>query len=167
MVNIPDIKRELLFPRQRVAAIYLGPAGDAGVYVVAAGLFGRIERQVFHSQRSWADEAHFALEDIPEFGEFVEAGFAEECTEGRETLGIRQEVAVGVTCISHGAELHQLKRLAMQPGALLPEEDRGAQLAAHEQGEDCKQGGEQQQPEGGSAKIEAAFAGGAVEAVCS
>ena len=55
----------------------------------------------------------------------------------------------------------------MQAGAGLAEEDGCAEAPADEQGENGKQGGEQQQPEGGRGEIEGAFAGGAVEAVCS
>jgi hypothetical protein len=39
---------------------------------------------------SGADEAHVAFEDVEEFGEFVEAGAAEEFAERGEAIGVRE-----------------------------------------------------------------------------
>src|SRR5438128_868774 len=57
VLDVPGVQAQALFPRLRVAAIHLRPAGDAGPHVVAARLLGRIERQVLHEERARADDA--------------------------------------------------------------------------------------------------------------
>ena len=42
VIDIPDVKGELLFPGKRVAALDLRPAGNARLHVVAASLFLRV-----------------------------------------------------------------------------------------------------------------------------
>jgi len=43
MIDIPDIKTELLLPREGVAAVDLGQAAEARLHIVTTGLLGGIE----------------------------------------------------------------------------------------------------------------------------
>ena len=60
MVDIPDVQGELLLPAEQVAAVDLGPAGDAGLHFHPAGLEGTIARDVAHEERTRADDAIIA-----------------------------------------------------------------------------------------------------------
>jgi predicted dehydrogenase len=60
MVDIPHIEGELLLPAKHVAAVDLGPAGDAGLYFHTAGLEGAVARHIAHEQRARADDAIIA-----------------------------------------------------------------------------------------------------------
>lgn len=131
---------------------------------MSAGLLRGVERQVFHEQGAGADEAHFAFEDVVEFGKFIEAGFAQELAECREPLSIGQEVAIGIARIGHGTEFNEHERLAVETGALLAEKNRGSEPPAYQKHEQGKQRREKQQPEGGGSYIEGSFAKVAVEA---
>src|SRR5690554_4515425 len=96
---------------------------------MAAVLFLRIQRQVFHQQRPWAYQAHIALEHIPEFRQLIQAGGAQKATKRCHALVIWQGVAVFVRGVQHGAEFHHLKRFAVQAWAGLAEEYGGAEFA--------------------------------------
>ena len=85
MVDVPDVVGELLLPTEGVAAVDLGPAGDAGLHFHAPRLESVVTREVAHEERTRADDAHVADKDVPHLGELVEGGGAEEFTEGGET----------------------------------------------------------------------------------
>src|SRR5688572_12213921 len=55
VVNIPHVEFEFPLPADHVAAVDLGPAGDARADLVAAGLRGGISREITRDQRSRAD----------------------------------------------------------------------------------------------------------------
>ena len=92
-------------------------------------------------ERPGADHAHFALEHIPELGQFVDAELAQETAQGKDPRIVVEledgavhlvagfllhlvEQLVGVR--HHGAELQHLERRAVAPGPLLPEQRRTA-----------------------------------------
>lgn len=122
VVDVPHVQLELALPGDGIAAVDLGPAGDAGADVVAAGLFGRVEGEVLHQQGAGADEGHVAAKDVYQLGKFVDGGGADESTDAGEAVGVRQQVAVGVALIGHGFELDDFKNFAVQARALLGEE---------------------------------------------
>ena len=72
MVDIPDVIGELLLPAQGIAAVDLGPAGDARLHLHASRLEGVVERQVTHQQGPRADDAHVAAQHVDELGELVD-----------------------------------------------------------------------------------------------
>ena len=86
---------------------------------MAAGLLGRVERQVVHQKRTRAHEAHVALQHVPQFGQFIERAAAQKAAEFGEPLSIGKRAAIRVNRIAHGAELGHLKRLAMHTGTRL------------------------------------------------
>src|SRR5690606_10394407 len=124
MVHIPDIVAELVLPRQGIAAVNLSPAGKARPHLVAAGLLGVVERQILHQQRARADQAHVALEDVPELRQLVEAGRTQKAAERRKALGIGKKLPGGADRIRHGTELDQIERDAPKTGTLLDVENR-------------------------------------------
>src|SRR5262249_15747778 len=60
VVDVPDIERQSIAPRKRVAAVHLYEAGDAGTHLVPAPLLRRVARQVLRQQRARTDERHLA-----------------------------------------------------------------------------------------------------------
>ena len=72
MVNVPHIEFEFLLPGNGVAAMALRPARDSGTYFVATRLLLAVQREILHEQRTWADEAHVAAEDVPKLRQFVD-----------------------------------------------------------------------------------------------
>ena len=102
-------------------------------------LFFRIIRQVFHQQRSRPDYGHVALEDVEEFGQFVEASGAEELAVFGKAHIVREQVAVGVLLVGHGAELDELEDFFVLARAGLREEGVALHLDGAEDGEDEQQ----------------------------
>ena len=89
---------------------------------MAVFLFGIVPRQVFHQQWSRPDYGHVALENVEQFREFVEAGGAEELAVDIQANIVREQVAVGVLFVGHGAELDQLEDFLIKARARLREE---------------------------------------------
>jgi len=71
MIDIPDVESEFFLPVNGVAAVDLGPACQAWANLVAPRLLRGVKREILHQQRARADQAHFALEDVPQFGQFI------------------------------------------------------------------------------------------------
>jgi len=137
IVHIPDIQFEFLFPRNGVAAVDLRPPGDAGTYRMTAGLFGRVPIQVAHKQRPRPNQAHVALDDVPQLGQFVQAGAPQKLAKGRQAIGIGQQGAGGIAGIGHRAEFDHGEGLATETGALLAEEDWSTEFDAHGNAQDA------------------------------
>ena len=131
VVDVPDIVFEFFLPADGIATIDLRPAGDAGAHLVAAGLFRRVAVEVFHQQRARPDQAHVALEDVEQFGEFVEAGGAQEFAEGGQALVVGEQVPLRVALVGHGAELVHGERFTMHAGPGLAEEHGSAVFDPH------------------------------------
>lgn len=113
---------------------------------MAMSLFRIIERQVLHQQWSRTDYGHVTLEDVEEFREFIEAGAAEELAVFGKAHIVREQVAVCVLLVGHGAELDELEDFFAFAGAGLREEG----VALHLDGaEDCKHNEERAQADDG------------------
>jgi hypothetical protein len=139
VIHVPDIMVELLFPRQCVATVDLGPAGNSRAHVVTARLFRRIERQILHQQWPRPHEAHFPPEHVPEFGKFVEAGSAQPFAQPRKPVLVRQQFAGIIASISHCAKLYDMERFAMQARTFLGEQHGTAKPDADDQRHDQPQ----------------------------
>ena len=66
----------------------LSPARNAGfndVAVVVEGDFLNKLVDKYFLFGAWADKAHVAFEDVPELGEFVDAGFANDVSDAGDT----------------------------------------------------------------------------------
>lgn len=106
---------------------------------MAMSLFRIIERQVLHQQRPRPDYGHVALEDVEEFRELVEARAAEELAVFGKAHIVREQVAVGVLLVGHGAELDELEYPFVLARAGLREEGVALHLDGAEDGEDEQQ----------------------------
>ena len=109
MVDVPYVELEFLLPGDGVAAMTLGPAGDARAHFVAPCLLGRIERKILHKQRAGADERHIAFENVPKLGEFIDGGGADEAANFGEAVGVGEQLAVDVALVGHTLELHPIE----------------------------------------------------------
>src|SRR5437868_3639840 len=120
-------------------AVDLGPAGDADrdpvAEFVGRGRLGELLHEV-GAFGAGADEAHVAPEDVPELGQFVEGGLAEDFSGGAEAqvvgdapAGVRLLLADGFD----GPQLEQRDPTAAQAHAVLPEEHPWAALPADRQ----------------------------------
>ncbi len=122
-------------------------------------MFGVVERQVFHQQRAGADEAHVALQYVPQFGQFVQAGGAQFASEGCEAFGIGQGAAVFVRRVAHGTEFVHHEGDAAASGADLAEQDGRAEFAPYLPGEQQQDGRQQDECYGDDDDVEQAFDG--------
>lgn len=111
---------------------------EALAHGVALALFGSHEDHVAHELRPRPDDGHVALEDVEEFGEFVEAGGAEELAVSVQALVVGEQVAACVLLVGHGAELDEPEDFLVQPGARLRKEGVALHL-------DCAKNGERDQ----------------------
>ena len=102
---------------------------------MALALFGSHKDHVAHELGPWPDYGHVALENVEEFGEFIEAGGAEELAVGIQTNIIREQVAVGVLFVRHRTELDELEDFFVKARARLRKE----RVALHLDGaENCE-----------------------------
>ena len=132
---------------------------------MALALFGSHEDHVAHELRPRPDDGHVALEDVEEFGEFVEAGGAEELAVGVQALVVGEQVATRVLLVGHGAELDEPKDFLVQPGARLRKEGVPLHLDCAEDGERKQQRAQAHDGESGAAEVEEALEVVGVQAV--
>ena len=130
VVHIFHVHFEFLLPADGVSAMYLGVAGQAGADLVAAVLLGVIPGQVLHQQGPGADDAHVALDDVERLGQLVQGGLPQDAAIPIEPYLVRQQLAVLVLPVVHGAEFDELKNLFALARPLLGKEG----VAAHEDG---------------------------------
>ncbi len=135
MVDVPHVEGEFGGPVEGVAAVHLGPPGDAGDGVEPAALLGVVPVDVGERERAGADEAHVTAHDVPQLWEFVEAARPKEPAEPWEALGVGEQRTVGGTGVGHAAELDDLDRLAAPSGAGLAEQHRAAESDPHGEGD--------------------------------
>ena len=127
---------EPLRPRDRVAAVHLRPAGDAGADVQAPPLALVIARRLLDEVGARADEAHLPAEDVDELRQLVQPRAAEPAARARDprvalddsegVLGDPLLAADGDRVRDHRAELEHPEGPALQAGARRDEDDRPA-----------------------------------------
>jgi hypothetical protein len=121
VVDVPNVEAELLFPADRIPSVHLCPAGDTGLHFVSAHLLGGVERQILGQQRARADEAHVAFEYIHQRWQLIDAGGAQESAEPGHAHRVGGERVFPRTRVTHGLELVQRERLAVQTDSGLSE----------------------------------------------
>ena len=139
VLDVLQIEVNLCFPSDGVASANLSKSAESLTYGVAFALFGGHENHVAHELRPRPDYGHVALEDVEEFGQFVEAGGAEELAVFGKAHIVREQVAVGVLLVGHGAELDELEDFFAFAGAGLREEGVAMHLDGAEDGEGKQQ----------------------------
>src|SRR5262249_26104278 len=89
-------------------------------------------------ERPWADERHFATQDVPELWQLIEAPFAQPATEACQSwILIRvRRCAIWVCLRPHRTKLVEYEWGAVLAGARLPENGGATALAADAQRDD-------------------------------
>ena len=85
-------------------------------------LFGSHKDHIAHKLRPRPNHGHVALEDVEQFREFIQAGAAKELSVSGQAFVIREQVAVLITLVGHGAELDELEDLFVLARARLRKE---------------------------------------------
>ena len=106
-VHVFHVVLKLLFPGDGITAVHLRKPAKPGANIVSVLLFGVVPWQVFHQKRPRPYHGHVALENVEKFGEFVEAGGAEELAVGVQAYVVGEQVPLRVTLVGHGAELDE------------------------------------------------------------
>src|SRR3989344_750339 len=107
MIDVPDVIGKLLFPRKTVATVYLCPTGYTGLYFMAPELLAVIKGKVFHQQRTRANQAHVALDHVQKLGQLIQTQPAQQTADWCEPRLVRQEPALDITGVHHGAEFQE------------------------------------------------------------
>jgi hypothetical protein len=137
MVDVPNIEIELLFPRERIAAVDLGPTRYTRLDLMPPPLICVVARNIFRQQRPWPNQTHVALEDVPKLWQLIQAKTPQFFPEAGHAIRIGQQTASRIACICHRSELVKLERLVMQSDALVTEYDRPPKFDSYG---DCHEG---------------------------
>ena len=156
-LDVFKIVANFRFPGDGVAPAYLSKSAKPLTYGVAFALFGGHKDHVTHKLRSRPDYGHIALEDVEKFGEFVEAGGAEELAVGIQANIVREQVAVGVLLIRHRAELDELEDFFVKARARLREEGVALHLDGAEDREHSENRAQAENGRQSAAKIKGSF----------
>jgi hypothetical protein len=89
---------------------------------MAAGLFRRVAVKVNCRQWAWPDQAHLALEHVPELRQLIEAGASQELSPSG------QAILVAAFAVAHGAELKYRKGASSSACTVLPKKNGFAEL---------------------------------------
>ena len=129
-----DAAAHLVFGRCFAAeAVYLRPAGDAGLDVVTTGIeLDRtvVELIVNQRVRTRSDERHVAAQHVQKLRQFVDVQFADDAADARDAIVVRGrlfDVAVVLHRL-HRAELADAERLLVEAIATLEEQRRTARF---------------------------------------
>ncbi len=147
MLHVPDVIFEFFFPRDRVSAVDLCPAGKPRTDVVAVLLDLVVEGKIFDEKRARTDDAHISAENVPELGKLVERGRAEQLSEFRQAHLVGQKLALFIALIRHRAELVKLEDALVFARTLLTKDHGRAELCADKYCYNQHNGGEKYQRE--------------------
>ena len=140
MLDVPDVEGQAIGPVEIVAAIDLGPAGEAGADAMAKLFALGVIRQIANEQGARSHEAHVAAEDVDQLRQLVQAGGAEEGAESGGALGIGEHAAVGGGLGEHRTEFHEREGGAVEAGAGLAKNHWAAEEHANGDSRKKKQG---------------------------
>src|SRR5262249_2132799 len=120
MIDVPDIERELLAPRERVAPAHLRQPRDARPDLVTTRLHGRVAIEILWQQGTRADHRHLAAQHVPELWQLVERQAAERASYRGQSHFVRLAGRTG----AHRAELVEREAATLQPRSRVAEEHR-------------------------------------------
>jgi hypothetical protein len=126
MLHVPDVKFEPLSEAQGVASLDNRPTRHSGAHLMTASLARTVCFEVFHQQGPWPDETHLAADDVPEFGQLVQAGLAEESPRSGHAGFVCSVWVFAGPRFAHGPKLDDVERDARQTWTTLMEKDRPA-----------------------------------------
>ena len=121
-LDIFKIVANFCFPGYCIATANLSKSAKSLTHGMAFALFGSHKDHVTNKLRSRANYSHVTLEDVEEFGEFVEAGATEELAVSIQANIVRKQVAVGVLFVCHRTELDKLEDFLVKARARLRKE---------------------------------------------
>ncbi|MDB4917876.1 MAG: hypothetical protein JWM95_5520 [Gemmatimonadetes bacterium] len=122
MIHVPDVIREPAPPVQRVSAMDLRPARDAGSYAVPPGLVGGVQRQIFHQQWPRAHETHVSDEYVEQLRQLIETEAAKRLPQSCQPLIVGKKLVRFTVHVAHRPELVEHERLFVQAWPLLPKQ---------------------------------------------
>ncbi len=97
-----------------------GPVSDARTYPEHLPLLVGILQYIAEHFRPGAYQTHVTLQHVPQLGEFVELGFTDETSHTRDArVAANGYLAAPVGMLLHGAELIELKEVAISADTLL------------------------------------------------
>ncbi len=156
-LDIFKVVGNLGLPGHCIAAVHLRKSAKSLPHGVALALFRGHKYHVAHKLRPRPDDGHVALEDVEEFGQFVEAGGAEELAVGVQPHVVGEQVPLRVTLVGHGAELDKLEYFLVLAGAKLREEGIATHLERADNGQQNQERAQAEDGGQGAAKIQDSF----------
>ena len=152
MLHVPAVQLRFLGDLQLVAAMDLRPAGQAGADVVCAVLVPLGQQVVLIPEgRARTDDCHIAHKDIPQLGQLVQTGLAQETAHPGDIL-LRVVEQMGGHVVggvdAHGAEFQDVEIALMDAHPLLLEEHRPRRVQLDGKAEQKQQRRQHQQPAG-------------------
>lgn len=165
VLDVHEVVDELVVRRGVVLGEDLGEAGDAGLDVVAVGVLGVSLGELL--DEVWAlgaraDEAHVAVEDVPDLRQLVEAGSADKGADARDArIVVGRELRAGVflSIDAHRAEFVDLVRLAEAAGADLAVEGWAVVLKLDGEGDERHEGQRDDKCDAGEHDVDRALDG--------
>ena len=156
-LDVLQVVGDFRFPGDGIAPVHLRKPAESLPHGVPPALFGRHEYHVAHELGPGPDYGHVALEDVEEFGEFVEAGGAEELAVGVQPHVVGEQVPLRVTLVGHGAELDEPEYPFAHARAGLREEGVAMHLDGAEDGEHEQQRAQGENRGQRAAEVQGAF----------
>ena len=144
VADVPAVEHAALLGAEPVAAVDLGPAGDAGA---DRDPVGDAVRQVARQQRPRADQRHLAAQHVEELRQFVEPRAPQQAPDQRDPFRLRDGCALRVARAAHGPELVEDEGAHASAGAELAEQDRAALVREHDEREQHEQRHQREQGE--------------------
>lgn len=157
LLDVLEVVGYLGLPGHGVPAVHLGKPAESLPHGVALALFRGHEHHVAYQLRPRPYHGHVTLEDVEEFGEFVEAGAAQELAVTGQAHVVGEQVARLVALVCHGAELDELEDLLVLAGAGLREEGIPAHFNCAEDGEHDEQRAQAQDSGQGATEVQDSF----------
>src|SRR5262249_24930645 len=122
VVDVPDVERDALWPRQLNSAVHLRPARHPRRDHEAPALKRRVFFHLFQNGWPWPDQRHFTTQNVEQLRQFIdlEAAYppADRCDHGM-FFGHLAYDDCGKIVHPHAPELDQLKWPSAQPRSSL------------------------------------------------
>ena len=156
-LDVLQVVGDFRFPGDGVAPVHLRKPAESLPHGVPPALFGGHEYHVAHELGPGPDYGHVALEDVEEFGQFVEAGGAEELAVGVQPHVVGEQVPLRVALVGHGAELDEPEYPFALARAGLREEGVAMHLDGAEDGEHEQQRAQGENRGQGAQEVQGSF----------
>lgn len=136
VLDVFQVRGQFAVPGDGVAASGLGQAAQARADGVTHALLRGHEDHIPHQLRPGANDGHVTPQNVDGLGQFVQAGCAQGLSKTGQPDLIRQQIAVFIPCVGHGAEFIQLENLFVFARSWLGKQHRAPQLDPHQDSQD-------------------------------